>query len=125
MKIYIAASSQTQAKAAADLCVAAGHTITSRWLDVPFDRTVTYTEDQRREIAQYDYDDVVASDALVCLESDHLIPGGKFVEVGIALGTDKLVVAIGKRENMLMWHPAISACKSVEEFIELHAIAFA
>ena len=123
MKIYIAASNQEAAILTSLRLIEAGHDITSSWLSEPFDRTVKYSEAERRAIAETDFDDIADADALVCLESDGLIPGGKFVEVGIALGLEKLVCVVGRRENMLMWHPGISQVDSIEEFIEIVAVS--
>ena len=58
------------------------------------------------------------SDGLVLLACEGSCPGGKFVETGIALGTYSPVWVIGRRENMLMWHPWIVAKQSIEEVIQ-------
>ena len=117
MKLYIAAHSQEDARDAARKLEAAGHVITARWLNEDFSRTAKYAEDERRVIAASDVFDVRTADALVLLASPTRVPGGKFVEAGVAIGCEKPVYAIGHRENMLMWHPSVSLFSSVEDLV--------
>ena len=109
MNIYIAAHNQAEAKLVAVVLTIHGHVITSRWLDKPFRPTRSYFFREREGIAQMDFDDVVACDALVllCPPGRRRSPGGKFVEAGIALGLGRRVYVMGPRENMLLWHPRI------------------
>lgn len=117
MKIYIASHSQELARALAEKLVAAGHTITSSWLAVPFNPTVTHTGQERQLIAAQDTQDVLDADVLVLMAGPDKYPGGKFVEAGIAMGAGRKVFVLGRRENMLLWHPAITAAETVEELI--------
>lgn len=117
MKLYIAGHNQQEANAVASLCREAGHEITSRWLDKPFNPTEQHTEAERRQIAYEDTADVTAADALVLCASPRRVPGGKFVEAGIALGQMKYVYVLGHRENMLLWHPRVQQFNSVEDFL--------
>jgi nucleoside 2-deoxyribosyltransferase len=107
VKLYIASSDKTVARWVAAKCRKAGHTVTSRWLGMRFALTETYSEEDRVAIATVDVEDVTVADALVLIASPHPVPGGKFVETGIALGMGKPVLVLGRRENMLMWHPSI------------------
>ena len=75
------------------------------------------TECKQAAIALLDAEEITMADAVVLLESPDRIPGGKFVEAGIAIGQGKIVFNIGKPENMLMWHPQVWKCGSVDEFI--------
>lgn len=118
MKLYIASHSQEEAKAVAKLCQDAGHTITSRWLEEDFTKAHNYTEADNFEIADNDADDVGAADALVLLASPRRIPGGKFVEVGIALGQLKPVFILGHLENMMMYHHLTLRFDSAEDFLK-------
>lgn len=107
MKIYVACHCQDTARNVAVVLSTAGHEITSRWLHADFKPTDQHREPDRPVIAQEDFDDVAAADALVLVAGPDRYPGGKFVETGIALGMGKHVVVIGRRENMLIWLPAI------------------
>lgn len=118
MKLYIAAHSQEEARKVATLCEDQGHVITSSWLNEDFSRTSSYTEDDKRKIAVKDVNEVLESDALVLLPSPMRIPGGKFVEVGVALGARMHVYILGHRENMLMWHPFTRCFNSAEDFLK-------
>jgi hypothetical protein len=61
---------------------------------------------------------VISSDALVLLSSPFRVPGGKFVETGIAVGRGMPVFVLGVRENMLMWHSSVQAFNTVEDLID-------
>lgn len=117
MKLYIAGASQEEARRVAKLCQDAGHEITSRWLEEDFAKTSSYTEAERETIAKNDVHDVIEADAMVFLPSPMRIPGGKFVEAGVAIGHGKEVYILGHRENMLMWHPLTTTFDSVENFL--------
>ena len=118
MKLYIAAHSQTDANKVATLLCDAGHTITATRLQEDFSRTANYTEAERTAIALKDAVEVAASDGLVLLASPYRVPGGKFVEVGVAIGLGLPVYVLGHRENMLMWHPLTQQYNSVEDLIK-------
>ncbi len=51
---------------------------------------------------------VAECDCLVLIAGRDKYNGGKFVETGIAMGLKKIVIIIGHRENMLLWHPSIA-----------------
>ena len=118
MKLYIASHSQEEARKIASICSQAGHEITSRWLQEDFSKTSQYTDDDKCLIADNDYDDVTKADALVLLFTPYRVPGGKFVEAGIALGQLKMVYVIGARENMLLWHTRVKQFVSIEDFLK-------
>lgn len=107
MKVYVASHCILEGQRVASVLSEAGHVVSSRWLNSEFKPTEQYVEPERSVIAQEDFDDVAASDALVLVAGPDRYPGGKFVETGIALGMGKRVVVIGRRENMLIWLPAI------------------
>jgi hypothetical protein len=107
MKIYIASHCQERAKRLAAILTGQGHTITSRWINESFLSTDAYLPPRRREIAEEDIADVTSSEALILIAGPDKCPGGKFVEVGYALGYGLQVFVLGRRENMLMWHPVI------------------
>lgn len=103
MKIYIASHSQEEARKVCELCVRAGHTVTSQWLTEDFSKTASYTDTDRLRVAELDRDDILAADTLLLLAGPRKCPGGKFVETGIALGAGKRVVVVGARENLLLY----------------------
>ena len=118
MYLYIAGQNREEANEVADACMGRnGHIITSRWISKPFNRTHDHTIPERNIIAQEDFDDVTAADAVVLISCEHRIPSGKFVEVGIALGQNKPIYVIGHRENMLMWHPSVEQFDNIDEFL--------
>lgn len=116
MKFYIAAHDQATARRVQAMIQREGVVFTSRWVDSTFKDF--YTTEEKQNIALEDTEDVLAADALISLSSVFRVPGGKFVEVGIALGAGKTVYVIGHRENMLMWHPQIRQFDSVEDFLK-------
>lgn len=114
MKVYVASHCRWAAAHVASVLCANGHRTTSRWHNKPFLATTAHTEQERAEIAQEDHDDVLAADALVLVSGPDKYSGGKFVEAGIALGSQKTVVVVGRRENMLLWLPSIIVVDSPE-----------
>ena len=117
MKFYIAGCNQQTAIALSNELKSLGHDIICTWLTTPFKRTLEHSIEERVAIAKLDAEEVTMADAVVLLESPERIPGGKFVEAGIAIGQGKMVFNIGRRENMLMWHPQVWQCDSVEVLI--------
>jgi nucleoside 2-deoxyribosyltransferase len=116
MNIYVASHSRALALDVAYVLRRDGHKITSRWHHKPFHPTSHHTPAECEAIAQEDYDDIVAADALVLIAGPDKYSGGKFVEAGIAIGLGKRVTVIGRRENMLLWLPGIRVVESVEAF---------
>lgn len=118
MKIYVAASNQEKARFVAEALKQQGQEITSSWVYMPFHRTEEHTPAERREIATRDVNEVKQSDFFVLVAQEDRPPGGKFVEAGVAIGCGIPVVVIGRRENMLMWHPYVLTVESLEELID-------
>lgn len=118
MKLYIAGADKTMAANLALVCRDAGHEIVARWLAEPFKRTNKYEENERVQLAIKDVEDITAADAVVLCSSLDLVPGGKFVEAGVALGQMKMVYVLGRRENMLMWHPQILQFNNIKDLLE-------
>lgn len=107
MKIYIAGSCPKKGQELAAKLQALGHTITSSWLWKEFKRTVAYSDAEKQEIAFQDHQDIRKSDCLILISDEEKVSGGKFVEVGIAIGLRLRILVVGRRENMLMWHPLV------------------
>jgi nucleoside 2-deoxyribosyltransferase len=118
MNIYIAAHCQDEARKVASHLITAGHVINSSWLVDEYKPTAEHTEAERASIAANDVMEVMQSDCVVLLASPYRVPGGKFVEVGVALGLCKPVYVLGHRENMIMWHPLVSQSNSVEDLVK-------
>ena len=119
IKCYIAGCNIDECRALRDLLVEKGYEITAKWLDEPFRRTLTYSVENRRHIANMDRDDVLRSDLLIHFATDRYIPGGKFVEVGIAIGANIPVINVGYQENMLMWCDSVETVATQEDAILL------
>jgi len=117
-KAYVASHDIDKARKVAEVLDNMGFMITSRWLENSFNPTDSYTLNQRIVIATEDVDDVSDSDFLVLISSDDRVPGGKFVEVGVALGQGKSVYILGHRENMLMYHPKCIQLSKIEDINE-------
>lgn len=120
MRLYIAGSDQKAAGRVAGMCEVAGHQIGSSWLEEDFSNSSGYDDETKERIALLDVHEVGECDALVCLADVRRIPGGKFVEVGVALGLGKRVFLLGHRENLLMYHPLVTQFDSAEDFLTMH-----
>jgi nucleoside 2-deoxyribosyltransferase len=118
MIAYVAGNDQKSARLVAAHLRDAGHFVNSSWLAEDFSLTASYGDAERARLAAKDVSEVAASDTLVLLASPHRVPGGKFVETGVALGLGKRVVVLGHRENMLMYHPSVERYDSVEDFLK-------
>jgi len=122
MKLYIASHSQAKALALKEALEAVGHVVVARWIvsDTKFGHGVqAYTDDERRELAVMDEEDVRSADALILLaESEgQFVPGGKHVETGIAIALQRPVFVVGRRENLFHWHPSVTVLPSAEELV--------
>lgn len=106
MKIYIASHSKEESLALADK-LRGRHEIVSRWIYGDFGPTASYSDTDKARIAEEDVLDVLSCDCLVLIAGNEKYTGGKFVELGIAMGARKRVIVMGRRENMLIWHPDI------------------
>lgn len=123
MKFFIASHSQQKAIELRNLLIKVGHEVVSRWItdDTKFHQGMcAYTEEERKYIAKMDEEDVrMASDGLILLAEDEgkNVPGGKHVETGIAIGLNKPVYVIGRRENIFHWHPNVRVFKNFKAFL--------
>jgi len=118
MEIYVAGHIQSECRKVAAYLTAAGHEVVSTWLLEDFSKTSSYTVEDRTAIALKDTNEILGAEAVVLVPSPYLVTGGKFVEVGIAIGAGKRVYVLGHRENMLMWHPDVRSFANVQEFIK-------
>lgn len=118
MKIYIASHSRELAlEIEQQIKHNTNHKIVSRWIYCPFNPTNSYSLSDRQRIAEEDVNDVKSCDLLVLQSGEEKYPGGKFVELGIALGLNKKVYVIGREENMLIYYKDITICSTINDFI--------
>ena len=69
-----------------------------------------------------DLDDVLkAKDGLILLSELEgvMVAGGKHVEMGFALAHGYPIYVIGRLENTLQYHPAVTHCATIGEFVAL------
>lgn len=113
MKIYIASHSSDSANRAAryiESNLSPQVQIISTWHRKEADglqATASLSIADREAIAIRDVDEVQQCDVLILIAGPDKYSGGKFVEAGIAFGLCKRVIVVGRRENMLLWHPDI------------------
>jgi len=62
---------------------------------------------QKTSIAKRCDKDVRECDLLINIADEANVPGGKHVELGIALALGKRVIAFGRRENIFHYHPDV------------------
>ena len=105
----------SEAVAVAEILKEGGHEITSTWIYGSFAPTRTYSEKQRRDIADREIQEISNSEAMVLISCDERVPGGKFVEAGVALGQKIPIYIIGRRENMLLWASDTTVVPSANE----------
>lgn len=108
LKVYIAGRYPKLKELAeeAKKYVTEGISVTSSWLD---DNEVGMSFE---DIAIQDLKDVDDADVLVLYTEPYGTPvpgGGRFVEMGYALGKGKQVVLVGPLENVFHWHPLITS----------------
>ncbi len=118
-KVYISGHSSAEAKQLADELASNGIAIVSTWHAEPLERTATFTEQKRIEIATHNWHEIAKCNSLVMLACPDMVPGGKFVEAGIALGMGKQVVNVGRRENMMMWHVNVEQADDLQAILKL------
>ena len=130
MRIYLAArySRREELCSYRSQLEAAGHVVTSRWLNgkhqisdagkpigehgeaLVEDGSDDRAAQMRCRFAQEDFFDVVSCELLIAFtevpRSGHS-RGGRHVELGIALGTMKQVWIVGPRENIFCWLPEV------------------
>lgn len=117
MKIYIAGHNQEEGRRLAEILKRCGHTITSTWLNESLAEENGSDDENKRLIAEKDAKEIFSSDAVVLFASPRRVPGGKFVECGIAIGAGLPVYLLGHRENMLMYHGLVQQFNSIEDFL--------
>jgi hypothetical protein len=103
---------------------ALGIEVTSRWLATqPRRGKSAYSDDQWRELALVDQEDVLAADVLVCFaeEVGEGGNGGRHVELGMALALGREVIVVGRREHIFHRLPEVTVVESWQEALGLLA----
>jgi nucleoside 2-deoxyribosyltransferase len=118
MRVYVAAHDRWAACHVASVLKSAGHSVVSTWHDEDFLPTSEHTRAECWEIAERDVNQVRESDAVVLVAGPDKYSGGKFVEAGIAIGLNKVVVVLGRRENMLLYYPPVTVADDVQGVLE-------
>jgi len=121
VKVYISSHDVERAREAAAAVEAAGHSVVSTWHlgTGPMKRAADMTADEMTNKARANAHQIGLCDALLLVASADKVPGGKFVEAGIAIGRGKRVVVWGDRENLLLHHPAVTAAAAIETVVEM------
>ena len=127
MHLYVSAHDVLAARHVAAELTKAGYTLASDWhaQAVPGGRTSSLTDDDKVTEAAHNLTRLETADALVLVAAPDMVPGGKFVEAGAALGAGKRVYVVGRRENLLLWHPLVFAFPDVCDLIAALASALA
>lgn len=111
-KIYLAASyaRKDEMRGVRDVLVAAGHTVTSTWIDLPDDMECDNKDKKKRLMqeapliyqgfALQDVEDLCKADTLVMFTGDDKSTGGRHTEFGMALTRNMYIVIVGPRENV-------------------------
>ncbi len=96
--------------------VAAGHSVTSRWLDEEEGAAPA-------EAAQVDLDDIRVSDYLVAFTERPEVgyyTGGRHVELGFALAQSQIqIILVGGLENVFCHLPKIKVAHSLQMAIQM------
>jgi nucleoside 2-deoxyribosyltransferase len=117
-KVYISSFDLWAARHVRDVLRAAGHEVVSTWHE-PGSARPESDDGWRTIIGDRNSREIHAADLLVLVACRNDVPGGKFVEAGIAIGAGKGVVVLGHRENRLLWHPLVLAVvPGTDELVE-------
>jgi hypothetical protein len=125
--IYIAArfSRRPEANRLARILVAAGHTITSRWVKpdcdhvLPTGLSAQAADAERARFAREDWEDVCACNWMISLmeEPRSNSRGGRHVEFGMALAMGCALTIIGPRETVFHHLPAVEQFDTLADFL--------
>jgi hypothetical protein len=101
---------------------ALGIEVTSRWLSTPSGKSA-HSEDEWRDLALIDQEDVLAADVLVCFaeEPSEAGNGGRHVELGMALALGRDVILVGRLEHIFHRLPEVTVVESWQEALRLLA----
>ncbi len=106
-----------------DQLQAAGHEVTSKWVDVEEGVDSDASDEKLVVYAKMDLQDVDDADVLMAFSyprSQPNIGGGRHIEFGYALARGKRIVVVGpKGEHIFHWMPGVKCCATIEEAKEI------
>ena len=112
---YVAARHQDQGQKLRSLILEKGHNVQAQWLDATdYGSGKPYGRPERRSDAWLCHLDITKCDELVMIANE----GQRHVELGIALGLQKLCHVIGMPENVFHSHPYVTMYPTVGSFLE-------
>lgn len=107
-KVYISASNRWAALFFADaISKSMMGLVSSLWHDEPMTRTREIADERKEQMAHEARERIQNSEVLLLIADPDMVPGGKFVDAGIALGAGRTVILVGRRENLKMFDPAV------------------
>lgn len=125
MIIYLAApfNQKEAARKAREILVAAGHEVTSRWIDNHLSEYDDLSDEQLNSEAEDDLDDILDADALVLL-NDFPCSAGRMFEWGFAYAQSKPIVVVGDATKSVFKHLRNTHVvgSAIEAAAKLHAV---
>lgn len=124
MKIYIASHDQVKARALKAELLRHGHSVTSRWIDeehlFPLGLGLNDPE-YLSAIAEMDLFDIRAADTLILISpsGEMAATGGRFVEMGYALGQGKQVILLGEMSSVFGYLPQVMWVSDVQTLVRV------
>lgn len=115
MNVYISSHCRWAAQHVKAVAKAAGLAVASTWHDEQPRDLEKLTEPEIADKLAANYSRILSSDALILVASPDKVPGGKFVEVGIAWALGKRILVVGRRENLYLRSPAVEAFETPEQ----------
>ena len=94
-----------------------GHKVTSDWHNMRLVPTKDYHDNMKVCIADDSTNLIKNSDVLLVLDDPDMVPGGKFVDVGVMIGNEGKVILIGRRENPKMYNSQVVSVDTPEELL--------
>lgn len=116
-KVYISSFDLWAARHVRDVLRRSGHAVVSTWHEPGSARGET-PEEWAAIIGRRNDLEIREADCLVLIATKADVPGGKFVEAGIALGAGKRVYILGHVENRLLHHSRCVTLPTPEEVAE-------
>lgn len=115
--VYITASNRWSALYFKSILERLGHKISSDWHNQPLRRTGDYDDAMKTCIADDTSALIQGSDVLLVVDDPDMVPGGKFVDVGVMIGNQGKVILIGRRENIKMYNSQVVSVQTPDELI--------
>lgn len=121
-KVYVSSWSKPNALAIKAQLLDAGHEVVSTWHDGEFKRTAERTESEMENTAVDNCDLIAGADILFLVVPEELMPGGIYVEAGMAICAGIPVVAVGTRRdgfrgNNMLYHSGVHQFQDVDRAV--------